>query len=34
MTTLVEVRRPATEGKLLGLGGLQWVGRGMDDHRG
>ena len=34
MTTLVEARRPATEGKLLRLGGQQWVGRGMDDDRG
>ena len=34
MTILVEARRPATEGKLLRLGGLQLVGWGMDDDRG
>ena len=34
MTTLVEARRPATEGELLRLGGLQWMGWGMDDDRG
>ena len=34
MTTLVEARRPATEGELLRLGGPQWVGWGMDDDQG
>ena len=34
MTTLVEARRPGTKGKLLRLGGLQWVGWGMDHDPG
>ena len=34
MTTLVQARRPGTEGKLLRLGGLQWVGWGMDNKPG
>ena len=34
MTTLVQARRPVTEGGLLRLSGLQWVGWGMDDDRG
>ena len=32
MTTVVEARRPGTKGKLLRLGGLQWVGWGMDNN--
>ena len=34
MTTLVETRRPVTEGELLRLGNLHWLGWGMDDDRG
>ena len=34
MTTLVEAQRPGTKGKLLQLGGLQWVGWGMYDNGG
>ena len=32
--TEVEARRPGTKGELLRLGGLQWLGWGMDDDRG
>ena len=34
MTTLVEAQRLVTEGGLLRLSGLQWVGWGMDNDRG
>ena len=32
--TEVEARQPGTKGELLRLGGLQWLGWGMDDDRG
>ena len=34
MTTLVEAHRQGTKGKLVRLGGVQWVGWGMYDSRG